>query len=261
MLVIFRLLLLLIVAPLATLPAQAHFSEGTKLRTILLAKDGDRLTAFIRTPAPLIFADTIEQARAGDVPLASPFLKGEFVGSGYRYRIPAEAIAAQRDALAERIAGSLIWTQDGKRVDAAVAAVRLRTRLPQEAFDTAENARAALERPSTGLDPDFGSAYFEIAMVLAAADRSGPLKLRSAFPAIQVAADVTIDNHIIDARGDAPVAYTIEGQLEEPRRRSTARFRARFCASPGKACCTSSKGSTTCSWWSAWRSGWRRRAG
>ncbi|WP_421854603.1 HupE/UreJ family protein [Oricola sp.] len=211
---VFRVFLAAILACLASLPASAHFSEGTKLRTILIASNGDRLTAYLRTPAPLLFADTIETARAEDRPLESPFLKGEFLGTGYSYVIPTKAVVDRKEALAERIAGSLAWTQDGKPVDVTVETVRLRTREPDSAFDTQKAAANAIALESTGLDPNFGEAYFEITLTLHAPDNAGALQVRSTLPAIEVAANVTIDNHIIDARGETPIAYTMEGQLE-----------------------------------------------
>ena len=76
--------------------ALAHFSEGTVVRTILVAKDGDGLIAYVRVPAPLVFSDLIGRAQVDQVPLASPFLRFERTGDGVRYRLDMAVIMIEQ---------------------------------------------------------------------------------------------------------------------------------------------------------------------
>ena len=50
-------------------PAFAHFSEGTKVRTLLVSREGDTLTVYVRVPAPLVFSDLVGRSQVEQVPL------------------------------------------------------------------------------------------------------------------------------------------------------------------------------------------------
>nr|WP_274709372.1 HupE/UreJ family protein [Nitratireductor luteus] len=88
--------------------------------------------------------------------------------------------------------------------------------MPAGSFDSREAAEAAIAGASSGLDPVFGEAYVDFAVSLSPPDAAGSVAVRSAYPPLPVPEGVTIDNHIIDARGDTPVSYTRPGQLEQP---------------------------------------------
>lgn len=209
-------LFLALVAVLSlAVPAEAHFVQGTKLRTILLAPHGEALIAYVRTPLPLVFSDVVTTAQATERPLETPFLYHEQTGAGGRYRLSIEAVTTDKPAFEERLRKALAWSQGGLEVPAYLTGFRVYARMPTGAFDTPWAAQAAIAGTSTGLDPVFGQAYVDYAVTLSPAEVAGALQLRSAYPSLPTPDGVTIDNHIIDARGDAPASYTRPGQLEE----------------------------------------------
>lgn len=197
-------------------PTEAHFAQGTKLRTILVARQGEALIAYVRTPLPLVFSDVVTTARATEQPLETPFLYHEQTGAGGRYRLSMEALTTDKPDFEERLRKALMWSQDGLEVRAHLTGFRVYARMPTGASDSPQAAQAAIAGASTGLDPVFGEAYVDYAVILSPAAAAGALQLRSAYPPLPLPDGVTIDNHIIDARGDAPASYTRSGQLEEP---------------------------------------------
>ncbi|WP_265519591.1 HupE/UreJ family protein [Nitratireductor luteus] len=196
--------------------ARAHFAQGTKVRTILIVPHGETLTAYVRAPLPLVFSDLVTSAQASSQPLDTPFLYFEETGTGGRYRVSMGAVAANESAFRERLERALSWSQNGKEITARLVAMRVHARMPAGSFDSREAAEAAIAGASSGLDPVFGEAYVDFAVSLSPPDAAGSVAVRSAYPPLPVPEGVTIDNHIIDARGDTPVSYTRPGQLEQP---------------------------------------------
>ena len=66
--------LLVLLAAWAAGPAAAHFTAGTKIRTLIVEEAGDGLRAYVSMPAPLLFSDRIVAAQRAQTPLASPFV-------------------------------------------------------------------------------------------------------------------------------------------------------------------------------------------
>ncbi|MCT7374071.1 HupE/UreJ family protein [Chelativorans salis] len=196
--------------------ARAHFAQGTKLRTILIAPHEESLTAYVRAPLPLVFSDVVTSAQASSQALDTPFLYFEETGAGGRYRLSMEAIAADESAFRERLERALSWSQNGREIAARIVAMRVHPRMPADSFDSREAAEAAIAGASSGIDPVFGEAYVDFAVSLSPPDAAGPVAVRSAYPPLPIPDGVTIDNHIIDSRGDVPVSYTRPGQLEQP---------------------------------------------
>ncbi len=211
----FRLICALVALFVCVAPAAAHFQQGAQLRTIVVARDGDGVTAYVRTPAPLLFSDVVREAQATRAPLDTPFLRVEWAGANLRYRIGLDAITADEEAFADRLESALAWRQNGQGVAAGLRRYRIIGRAPGEAFDTPDQARRSLEREGARLDPVFGQAVVEMELALDAPVPEGAIEVSAAFPALPLPPGVSIDNHIVDARGDAPSSYTIPGQLAE----------------------------------------------
>ena len=209
-----RLLALLVgVLALAAGPAAAHFSEGTKVRTVVVAPAEEGLVAYLRVPAPLLWGDAIAEATERRAPIADPALRAETLGPAIRYRIALDAI--DPGALAERLATAHEWRQNGRPVEATVLDWRILGRDPQTGFGSAEDARAAMAGDGARLDPVFGDAVIEVALALDAPTPGADLVLRAAHPALTLPGGVTIDNHLRDERG-AGTSRVVEGQLQEP---------------------------------------------
>lgn len=196
-------------------PAAAHFSEGTKLRTVIVAPGPDGLTAHLRVPAPLLFADAVAAAAEAGTPFADPFVRAERAGPGLRHRLSIEAIEADPEGFEDRLAAALEWRQNGRPLEARVTAWRVLQRDPREGFGTGEEARASLAAGGARLDPVFGDAVVEMSLALDAPAPGADLTLRSALPALPLPDGVEIDNHLRDERG-AGASRVVEGQLTEP---------------------------------------------
>ena len=204
-----------LVAVLLPAAAAAHFSEGTKVRTLVVAHAEDGLAAYLRVPAPLLFADAIAEAAERGAPLADPFLRTETFGPVTRHRLSLEAVEANPGAFAARLADALEWRQNGLPVEARVTGWRILGRDPRAGFGTAEEARAAMAQEGARLDPVFGDAVVEIALALDAPTPETGLTLRAPHPALSLPGGVVVDNHLRDERGPG-ASLVVEGQLGEP---------------------------------------------
>ena len=207
MLRLLSLLFALLAAPVA-----AHFSEGTQIREIVIQQDEGGTSIWVRAPMPLLFADTIEEARANRSELASAYLLLERTGAGIRYRFLMDALAADATAFETRLANSLEITRNGSAVELELTGYRVSARRPSTRFDTAAAATAALAEPSTGLDPVFSEAIVEYELYLP--QGQGTLHLRSPLPIIELPDGVGIDNHITRDTGTRTITITRPGQLD-----------------------------------------------
>ena len=214
----FRIVILVLAAAVlaSPTPAIAHFSEGLKVRTILVAEDNGGLTAYVRVPAPLAFSDLVIVSQVVLTPLASPFLRFETTAGGNRYRINTSAIAADPDAFANRLNNAIIFSQSGLKLSSEIIGYSVKVRRPQTSLNTVEAAKVAIAQPSATLDPVFGDAVIDYAVRLKSADPGGLLEVRSGYEPLIAGPGVAIDNHLIDARVDPPVSITAPGQLAEP---------------------------------------------
>jgi len=194
--------------------ANGHFSEGTKLRTILLTIEDGALHAYVRTPAPLVFSDLVIRSQTQDAPLRSPYLRYETTATGGSYLLDLAGIEADSQAFSKRLAGSLVFSQSGKDIEATVTGFRILERMPDAAFNTADSARAALAAEGTGTDPQFGAAVIDFRIALQAPAPDAAVTVRAGYDPLIPGPGVAIDNHLIDARTSPPVSSTSPGQLE-----------------------------------------------
>lgn len=195
--------------------AGAHFSDGTKLRTILLAVEDGELIAYVRTPAPLVFSDLVIRSQTLDQPLRSPFLRYETTATGGSYRLDLDGIDVDKQAFSERLADSLIFSQSGEDLKAAVTGFRILERMPDAALNTGDTARAALAAEGAGTDPQFGTAVIDFRVALQTPEPDAPVTVRAGYDPLIPGPGVSIDNHLVDARIAPPVSSTRAGQLED----------------------------------------------
>ena len=206
----------LIAILLSGMSAAAHFSEGTKVRTILVAEKDGALVAYVRVPAPLVFSDLVGKAQVDQEPLDSPFLELENTAAGVRYRINLEAVALNRSSFENRLRNALVFSQAGLDLSSSINGFTLLNRRPAQVLDSVAAAKAALSSDSTSIDPVFGLAIIDYEVRINSQDPSGILEVRSGYTPLLPGPGVAIENHLIDARGDPPVSTTAPGQLEEP---------------------------------------------
>jgi hypothetical protein len=205
-----------LLAVAAVCAAQAHFSEGTQVRTILVAEENGALTVYVRVPAPLLFSDLILQSQVDDVPLVSPFLRLERSAEGERYRLDGAAISDDRTAFVARLRDALVFSQAGLDLTATVTAFTVHDRMPEQGFDSVQLAQGALVAPQIPSEPYFGEAVVDYSVRLTSTEPAGVLSVRSGYPPLLPGPGLAIDNHLIDARTTPPVSTTAPGQLEEP---------------------------------------------
>jgi hypothetical protein len=199
----------------ASTAAEAHFATGVKLRSIVVTRDADGGTsAFVRTPLPLLFSDLAAAAQAAGTPPDSEFIQAQETATGPVYRVSLDAIRANETAFAKRLESAFAWSQKGKPVTATLISWRIHGAEPATAFNDAASARAALRAKNAAQDPLFGEAYVDMQLKLALPAAGGAIGIASAVAPLPLPDGVSIDNHIVDARGNAPVSYTRPGQLE-----------------------------------------------
>ena len=201
-------------------PALAHFSEGTKVRTVIVAS-GDHGGSRPTTACPHRSCSRLRSPRTPrGKPFTDPFVRAEALSPGVRYRLSLEAISADPEGWKRRLAGAHEWRQGGRPLTAQVLGWRVLGREPGRGFGSAEEARAALASEGARLDPVFGDAVVEVALSLDAAAAGAELSLRAALPP-----GVTIDNHLRDGRG-AGASRVAESQLQEWTTLDGSRFAA-----------------------------------
>lgn len=209
-------ILSLIAVLLSGLTATAHFSEGTKVRTILVAEEGGALIAYVRVPAPLVFSDLVGKAQVDQEPLVSPFLELEKTDTGVRYRVNMEAVALDRAGFETRLHNALVFSQAGLDLPSSINGFTILNRRPAQVLDSVDAAKAALGSKSTSLDPVFGQAIIDYVVRIDSPDPGGVLEIRSGYAPLLPGPGVAIENHLVDARVEPPVATTASGQLETP---------------------------------------------
>lgn len=205
-----------VLAMLLTQPAGAHFSDGTKVRTILVAEENGILVAYVRAPAPLVFSDLVGKAQVDQTPLESPFLRLETTGTGNRYRLNMGAIAEDRSSFETRLTEALVFSQAGLDLSAKIAGFTVHMQRPQSEFGSLSAAKTAVAEPPPHLDPLFGQAVVDYVVQLDSQDPLGILSVRAGYGPLIPGPGVAIDNHLIDARENPPVSLTAPGQLEQP---------------------------------------------
>ncbi|MEC9470938.1 MAG: HupE/UreJ family protein [Pseudomonadota bacterium] len=199
-------------------PAFAHFSEGTKVRTLLVSREGDTLTVYVRVPAPLVFSDLVGRSQVEQVPLVSPFLRLEQTPDSERYRVDLGAIDSNRSAFEDRLRNALVFSQAGLALPVEIIGFAVHTSRPDQDIDTAVAAQSALSEAFPNEDPLFGTAVIDYALRLESSDPTGVLQVQSGYAPLIPGPGIAIDNHLIDTRITPPVSTTAPGQLEEPAR-------------------------------------------
>lgn len=194
-------------------PANAHFTEGTKIRTIILTTDGEEVLAYARIPAPLLFSDAIIEAQTQRQPLNTPFvyLRSSATGPSYRLSVDNTENDAAFASLLER---ALVWEQFGRPVTAIALDWRLDVDTAALPFATPAEAAASLASENMSADPGFGEGLVDVLFRLDVPVAKGPLTVISGLPPLPLVAGVEIDNHLLDARGESPRSLTEPGQLE-----------------------------------------------
>jgi hypothetical protein len=196
--------------------AEAHFSEGTKPRTVLLTEHQDgQLMAYIRIPAPLLFANEIVEAQRQQVPFEADFLTVTRIGNALTFFLSQSAVDADEEGFAERLNAAHVWRQNGIALTTEVLRWRIHPGEPESPFTSAAEARASLEASTDIEDPNFGNAYIDFELAIETAFPSTDLDLKSAHTALPLPPAVSIDNHIRDLRGGEAVSITQEGQLQD----------------------------------------------
>jgi hypothetical protein len=125
-------------------------------------------------------------------------------------------VAADEAGFRARLAGALAFRQSGKRLAAGVTDWRVLDQEPRAGFASVAEARDSLIGTSAVKDPVFGDAYVDYALRLDAPVPLGPLTVAAGYPAMDLPPGVSIDNHIVDERGDDIVGYRRASQLETP---------------------------------------------
>lgn len=205
---VMMLRLLVALCLLCAAPALAHFSAGTQVREVVIDEPGGLI--YVRAPLPLVFADLIDTATVSQTQLESSFLYVEQTGAGPRYRVNAKAVAADPEIFSERLAAALAFERGDERLALDVTAFRLIARRPDAPMDSASAARQSLEKSSTSLDPVFGEAVVDYALVL---PTGATPSVRAALPAITLPDGVSIDNHLTLDTGQTVLTQMHEGQL------------------------------------------------
>jgi hypothetical protein len=196
--------------------AEAHFSEGTKPRTVLLTEHQDgRLMAYIRIPAPLLYAHEIVEAQRQQVPFEADFLTVTRIGNALTFFLSQSDIAADEEGFAERLNAAHVWRQNGIALITEVLRWRIHPGEPANPFSSPAEARTSLDTSTEIEDPNFGNAYVDFDLAIETTFPSTDLDLKSAHTALPLPPAVSIDNHIRDLRGDQAVSVTEEGQLQD----------------------------------------------
>ncbi|GAA0784099.1 HupE/UreJ family protein [Roseibium denhamense] len=196
--------------------AFAHFAEGTKVRTILIAEGNGGLVAYVRVPAPLVFSDLVGRAQVDQVPLVSPFLSVETTSTGSRYRLDTHAIQRDSRDFENRLERALVFSQAGLDLPAEITGFVVHAQRPDQDLASLSDAQATLSLPSAGADPVFGEAVIDYALRLTSNDTGGILSIQSGYAPLLPGPGIEIDNHLLDARADPPVSSVAPGQLETP---------------------------------------------
>lgn len=196
---------------LAVTAALAHFSEGTKVRTIVVTLEDGGLTALVRAPAPLVFSDLVGRSQVEQIPLQSPYLRFEPTADGERYLLDMHAIGRDRAGFERRLNGALIFSQAGLDLPGTVTGFTVHASAP----DTPPGAPAAPHLRDMD-DPAFGLAVIDYEVRLESGNPEGMLTVHSGYAPLLPGPGISIDNHLIDRRSEPPQSLTAPGQLEQP---------------------------------------------
>ena len=202
--------------------AMAHFTEGTKTRILLLTPDGlGGLKLHVRTPAPLLFADAIAAAEANQTPIDDPLIYFVETEENPLFFLFLAGIESDPPEFVDRFERAFELTQDGTALAVRLENFRIHSEEPADRFYDA--ATGTLLTPITepigaplgDIDPVFDNVVIDATFTVFEAGE-GPVMVRSILPALSLPEEVTIDNHLIDARGQPPILTTAIGELIEP---------------------------------------------
>jgi len=214
--ILFVLFLSIAAAALSPRPGLAHFSDGAKVRSIVVTRDAEGVTAFVRAPAPLLFGDLLDDARRNGTPLDTDVIYSRESDTGPVFYISLDAIEADGAGFAKRLEKALSWSQNGRPAGAAIAGFRVRASEPETHPGNGEEVRAAMDVAGTTRDPLFGEAVIDMELTLSLPAPGGAIEVVAAYPAIPLLEGVSVENSITDARVSPPAVFTVSGQLEVP---------------------------------------------
>ncbi len=210
-------LLTLLAALFCSLKVHAHAFEGEIQRTIVLERSERALRLSLRSPAPLLFSDVLTAANVSGEALESPFLRFEEDEGEPRYRLALERVSAEPEAFEAQVNGALEVLQFDRPVQLELTRFRIGPLPDDTRFASPQDARRALERPSTTTDPWFDDALVELTWRLRPISPTSPLSLLSVHPQVPLLPGASVDNHIVDARDpQAPAVLKVSGQLTKP---------------------------------------------
>ena len=194
----------------------AHFTEGSKPRTILIADGEDKgLLVYLRVPAPLFFAGDIVDAQNRQVPFEAQFLTVNRVGNALAFSLSQSDISDNPNDFSDRLNAAHIFRQAGRPLEARVLRWAIHSDLPKTSLSSVAEAREALSTPVLEVDPSFGAAYIDVELALDEAEKRLDLQVKSALPFVILPPSVSIDNHIRDLRGNSAVSIRETGQLQD----------------------------------------------
>ena len=208
---LFALILMLL-----ALPAQAHFTDSGRPRIIMISPETDGLMVYLRVPMPIVFSDVINSAQRSGTPLKSPLLAFETQGAIGQYRLSVRALGLTLDDFETRITQMLAWTADGDAIRPVLLNWTIHPALPEDPFDTVEEAEAALSIPLPVVDPVFGSSFVDLKYRLPRVTAEMALTLQSSLPSFVLGSGITVDNHMVDLRQSPVATWFIDGQLRQP---------------------------------------------
>ncbi len=224
-----RLVVLTWICLLAS-PASAHFfrnelPEGPDggpssirrlQRTVILGEEESGLRLYLRTPAPLLFVDLIEESIERGSQVQSPFLRAESSPTGARYRLSLDAIERDERSFRARLAESIELREHGRVLELEVESFRVDVSPNPTPFATMEHAALSLLGDGAQRDPWYDRARVEVAYSLDPLTNDTALTLSSGYPEVPLRDEIFIDNLIIDARWPSPRTLDVGGQMASP---------------------------------------------
>lgn len=191
--------------------ALAHHDAEGRMRIILVEQQGDHTVLYVRLPAPFLFiAEAMDRSSPNDR-VEAPFLRSERNQGVWVYTLDGDAIEDDPGAFAERIAGTLAVTLEGRPAIPTVTTFTVQSAESLPAFSVPEEARAALAARLEGPDPFVGLAFIDARLEI---EGTGPLTIESTVNERAVPPQIYIESTFIDFRTDPAQRIDLLGALE-----------------------------------------------
>ena len=211
------LLFALLVAPLLSLTAHAHFTVGTDARIIHIAPaaNGEGLSLFLRIPGPLAYGEALSQRESPTALVEAPFLTMNMIQGIPFYSIDQVMIRSRIEEFKIFLTKGYAFTLDGVR-----AAFFPTEEHPE--YDSAEGAATAFDTfaktpPVANPQPIYvADALFDLELFIPTSKVSGELAIQNALPEFLLPPDIVIENLVLDHRFDPPRSLQFRGQMMGP---------------------------------------------